>query len=270
MSHTLIQRGPKDWYCSDCHQSWQSPTKAYCPGVPVIAYKDKGGLMSKTEMDKRGYKTDRLPPPAPCVFRMTDGRNDVQYVKLYDPSLCPRKKEVKHRLVHYVDHLAWPKAWLPFLEALVAWRDDHRERETFEMRNEWDDLSFSLARQTSCLLAFTHEEIAALGETVMFTFDLMPIRTRYERRKSPDFRQCQDLIEVLLKAYHRWWWANRSPDEIETQGIEAAARTERREAEMRANNRALREGLFPLVPRVTWAEDAPPPVQLSLFEDGEG
>lgn len=281
MTHTLIQRGPKDWYCSVCRQQWTSPSKAWCPGVPVIAYKDRGPLMSQTEMDKRGYKTDAL-PISTCCYRMNTKHAEVLYVPLYDPSGCARKKVVKRKLVHYVDALHWPLAWMPFLERLVAWKDEHMGRKTetaqtveeagieadarWERLQEWHDLCFEVARMTSCLLVFTADEVAALGDTVTFTFDLMPIRLTWESR-SPSIRQRDDLIDMLLGRYRGWRYASRSPDEIAAQQTAAAEITARRVAEQRAEEAVRRAKLFEPVEWMTQDEALPPAVQKPLFEE---
>lgn len=94
--HTLIQRGPKDWYCTACHQSWQTKSKASCPGIHVVKGDEWGTLMTKTMLGKAGYKNDEssLPEPTACYRRSFDG-SSPEYVMLYDRSLCERKKEIR-------------------------------------------------------------------------------------------------------------------------------------------------------------------------------
>lgn len=271
MTHQLIKRGPKQWSCEVCHQSWTYESKAWCPGVPIIAYKNRGTLMSKTELGKRGYKNgDADLPPSPCSYRMNTAKNDVLYVKLYDPAQCTLKRPVKHKVVHHVDHLAWPKAWLPFLEALIDWKDEHhneRGQRAMDYDRAWQAQCLEVARQASSLLCFDSDDMAALGEeTVTFTFALSSLRTRYEDHGIGP-AEAQGLIELLLGRYQDYKWRTRPPLTAEEIAAQAARRAE---DEWTWNEQYAARRAKQFEPPAWMTDEAalPPPVQLPMFGEG--
>lgn len=258
--HDLIKRGSKDFYCTVCKQEWTVPSKAHCPGMVVIRYDQRGRLMSKTELDKRGYKTNVLPEPT-CLYRMTTGNVDVFYVKLYDPELCTPKKVRKHKTLHYVESLHWPKAWFLFIETVQQWENENKKGEQSRV---WRSMCLELARMASPALFFTPEEITAFaGETVEFKFPLTPIRTQWTDREA-SVKQAEELVDLLLYSYREWKWNNRPPlteEQIEQRRLKQEAR-ERTEQYALAQ---LRAGLFELPAWVTSQETQPPAIQQPLF-----
>lgn len=119
MGHTLVQRGKKDWHCTVCDQSWQSPSKAYCPGKHVVSADEWGTLMTKTQLGRAGYKNDykSLPKSTVCYRRSYDG-SDPEYVNLYDPMLCERKQTLRkgRRRSGYLHDIVVPTLCIPFIE----------------------------------------------------------------------------------------------------------------------------------------------------------
>lgn len=270
MSHDIVKRGSKRYECTVCGQEWTFPSKAHCPGMKVIAYADRGALMSKTELDKRGYKASGL-PKSECCYRMTTAQIDVLYVKLYDPAKCTRKKERKHKLVHYVDVLHWPVAWMSFLESLGTWHEDHRNEYgalTWERRHEWQEKCLEMARMASALLAFTPEDISQLHEeTIEFQFPLTAIRTHWQDHGLA-LAQAEQLIELLLSRYREYKWRNRPPL-TEEEWEQIRLKTEAYEREQQAIRDERRAKLFEGITRMTPDEDLPPAVQRSLFNGAE-
>jgi hypothetical protein len=260
MTHELIKRGAKDYYCTKCDQQWTFESKAHCPNMQVIAYRDRGPLMSKTELDKRGYKTDAL-PHATCCYRMNDANNNVLYVKLYEPSQCALKKTRKHKVLHYIDSLHWPKSWGTILETVQQWDSEHKRGEHIRA---WRQICLDTARLVSPLLAFTPDEITALGgEAIEFKFPLIPVRTEWPDR-DVSFKQAQDLIDLLLSRYSDWKWQNRPPlteAEMEARRIKQEERNRRG---LQIVNQELKER-YALPDWVTAPNDQPPAKQQSLF-----
>jgi hypothetical protein len=111
MSHQLVQRGPKDWTCVKCHQTWQAKSKAHCPGLHVVKTDEWGTLMTKTMLGRFGYKNDaaHLPKPKACYRRSYDG-SDPEYVMLYDRNECAPKKAIKkgRRKTGYLSEIVAP------------------------------------------------------------------------------------------------------------------------------------------------------------------
>lgn len=272
MTHQLIKRGPRDWYCEICHQSWTSESKAWCPGVPIISYANRGGLMSKTELGKRGFKNGNADlPPSPCSYRMNTAKNDVLYVKLYDPTQCTPKRIVKHKVVHHVDHLAFPVRWFPFLDEMTVWRRDHLNEKgilAWTVQRAWYEKCIEMARMVSPLLFYTRADIEALaGEVADFVFPLSPIRAQWEMR-GPSVDQAEALIDLLTACHRNWVWDHRPPpteDELEARRLKRE-RHDRESAERLAEFNARK---YDLPAWMTQDEAAlPPPVQLSMFGEG--
>jgi hypothetical protein len=264
MTHALVKRGPKDWYCTVCTQSWTIPSKAWCPDMIVIAYADRGPLMSQTELYKRGYKTSFL-PPSTCCYRMNTANNDVLYVKLYDPALCTLRPVKKHKVLHYIDVLHWPKAWGPLLDTIQQWDDEHKRGEHARV---WRAMCLEMGRMVSPLLTFAPDEIAAFaGDTIEFKFPLIPVRSEWADRDA-SFKMAQDLVELLLKNHRNWIWRNRPPlteAELEEQRLKTEERNRRG---LQIVNQELQER-FCLPDWVTIDADLPPAVQKTMFDDTE-
>lgn len=261
--HDIVKRGSKDYYCTVCRQSWTAPSKAYCPDMIVIPYDQRGRLMSKTELGKRGYKNgaDDL-PEATCCYRMTTGNVDVLYVKLYDPELCTPKKQRKHKTVHYAESLHWPKAWFLFLEDIYQWQIENKKGEQARV---WRSLCLEVARMTSPLLFFTPDEITAMaGETVEFKFPLTPIRTQWNERNVSS-EQAETLVDLLVYAYRDWQWKNRPPL-TEEQHEQRRLKQEARERAERYALEQMRAKLFEPPDWLTSQEVQSPAIQLSLFD----
>ena len=264
MSHNLIKRGPKRYQCTVCDQKWTFESKAHCPHMRVISYADRGPLMSKAELGKRGYQT-RFLPEATCCYRMTTGRLDVMYVKLYDPSQCALKKPRKHKVLHYVGSLHWPKAWGSFLDTIQQWCDENKKG---EQPRVWREMCLGLARMASPLLFFTPDEITSFaGETINFDFPLIAIRTQWNE-SNVSAAQAEELVDLLLSRYRNWKWQNRPPlteDEIEQRRVKVEERNRRG---LQIVTQELQER-FALPVWMTDTPELPPAIQKSLWHELE-
>jgi hypothetical protein len=261
MSHQIIKRGSKDFYCTVCIQQWTIKSKAHCPGMKVIAWAKRGTFMSQTELGQRGYKNapEDLPEPT-CCYRSSGYNHAVVYTYLYDSDQCVRKKETgRPRLIKYIETLHWPKAWLPFLEDLSEWAYAHDHRNPNHAR-EWQRWCLEIGRMASAIHCFTEDELMQLGENyVVLTFSLAAIRAHWtDRRTSMD--QVDALTEQLLRAYRK----QRQPKPLSDLAIEVNGRI--RQAKDN-REKAIRERgvqVFPswIVPAL---ESVGPAKQLSLF-----
>jgi hypothetical protein len=231
----------------------------------VIAFSDRGALRSKTELDKLGYKVDTLPRAMVC-YRMNDANNDVQYVKLYDPSTLERKRQNPRRVVHYVEALYWPVAWMDVFAHL---NEDEQERGAPMSAREWNERVRPIAGMASSLLFYAREEIEAFaGETVEFKLPVMPVRVSWPNVGMAN-KQLDDLIKRLVSCYRTWKYPPMTDEEWTVFRAEAAVKAKRAfeilSQEMPQN--AARYALPDWV--VTTDEALPPAVQLNLFDEKE-
>lgn len=253
--HDLIKRGPKHWECTVCGQEWQSESKAYCPRIPVIAFSERGALRSKTELSKLGHKTDRLPRATVC-YRMNDANNDVQYVSLYDPSTLERKRQRPHRVVHYIEALYWPVAWMDVFTHL---NEDEQERGDSMPVREWEVRVRPLAGMASSLLFYTREEIEAFaGVTIEFKLPVMPVRVSWPDVGTAN-KQLMDLIKQLQSCYRTWKYPPMTDDEWTAFKENAAIKARRALGILQQEMAQNAEARAPLV------DDGPTPVQQKLF-----
>jgi hypothetical protein len=179
MSHQLIRRGPKDWYCSACHQQWQTKSKAHCPGLHVVKSDEWGTLMTKTMLGRFGYKNDpaSLPEPKACYRRSYDG-SEPEYVPLYDRNECVRKKEIKkgRRRSGYLSEIVAPPAVVDMIErfqTLLEFEQSmaHSEDRTLSVRRY--EAAADLCNGVTCAQFMTDLELAAVS------FITLPIPPRH-------------------------------------------------------------------------------------------
>lgn len=254
--HELIKLGAKHYKCTVCGQEWQSQTKAYCPRIPVIEFRERGNLRSKTELDKLGYKVDKLPRATVC-YRMNDANNDVQYVKLYDPSSLERKRQNLRRVVHYVEELYWPVAWMDVFTFL---RQDEQDIGAPMSAREWNERVRPIASMASSLLFYSREEIEAFaGETIEFKLPVLPVRVSWPNVGTAN-KQLDDLIKRLVSCYLNWKHPPMTDEEWKVFREESAAKAKRAfeflRQEMAQNAPLIRTPLI---------DDGLTPVQQALF-----
>lgn len=261
MSHTLEKLGPKRYRCTVCHQEWQSQAKSYCPRIPVISFGDRGPLRSKTELDKLGYKTDNLPRAEVC-YRMVDGRNDVMYVKLYDPATLPRKRQNPRREVHYVEVLYWPVAWMDVFASLHELGEMMADGEAMPHR-EWLECIRPVGQMASTLLVFTREEIERMaGEVIAFRLPVLPVRTRWPNVGTAN-TQLEALYNRLKNEYLNWRYPPWTDEQWKAHRLETEEKN-RRAWEFTYKEHLERQG-WAGVTRPT--DDYALPVQRSLFKE---
>lgn len=263
MSHTLEKLGPKHFRCTVCHQEWQAPSKAYCPGLPVIPYSRRGTLMDKTELKRRGYKTDVL-PEVTCCYRLNNHHGDV-YISLYDSTQCQKANQRKHRTVHYVDSLPWPVAWMSVIENLMRFGDGEFDRQKTTV---WYTRCHEIASMAAELVHYTPDEIQQMaGETVICKFDRLQVVRMDWRMTRRHTNESMALVTALINTYLRWKAGQPLTDEEMERRAKIRAKIEaenlRREAEAKAKRDALFQGPNSLVP----PDDGPAPRQRSLFGD---
>jgi hypothetical protein len=276
MSHNIIKRGTKDFYCSVCHQQWTAPSKAHCPQLPVIAFSHRGTWMSQTELNHRGYRTKTLPEPIAC-YRTSDTNHSVVYVWLYDPALCERKTPTTRlRTLLYVDNLQWPVSWLTVFEKSIEYRDmldekaqralDHDPQQYRDPR--WQSIAREIAECASSLVFFSQDEAALLvGEMIPLSFPLLAIRRQWADgwHRQTDMHK---VVQSLEKAYKEHQWRMRprlSEDQLQELTLKREARTQEmivKEAERRAR-------LFDLPDWITLHDRLGPAKQKGLFGEEE-
>lgn len=264
MSHTLEKLGPKHYRCTVCHQEWQSPSQAYCPGLPVIPRSQRGTLMDKTELKRRGYKTDNL-PEVTCCYRLFTQHGDV-YVDLYDSTQCEKAQQRKHRIVHYIDSLAWPVAWMSTIENLIRIKDESWKQATAD----WYQRSHEIASMAAELVHYTPDEVRTMaGEIVIVKFDrlrLVRLDWRTTRRHSNDSTA---LTAELINAYKRWKSTQPLTEEEIARRALIRAQIEQDKRRSEAEAKARRDALFNGPNRLVPPLDGPAPQQRPLFEDAE-
>jgi hypothetical protein len=268
MSHQIVKRGAKDYTCSVCNQHWTIPSKAHCPGLPVVPFSKRGTWMSQTELDHRGYRIKALPEPIACYRTAVD--HSVVYVWLYDPVLCERKRESKRlKVLHYVDTLQWPTMWLDAFERAIEYRDLLDERAQRAIAHDplnyrdpaWQLIVRDIAERASSLVFFAADE---LGETVTLSIPLSGVRRQWSENwhRQSDMHK---LVSSLERAYkeHQWKTRPRLSDEqlqaLEDKRIAHEREREAQESERRAKLFEFSRHLVPDTPLT-------PAIQRELFE----
>lgn len=283
MSHRLIQRGPKDWFCTVCHQDWQSKSKAHCPGMHVIKHDEWGTLMTKTMLGKAGYKNgwQDLPEPVCCYRRSFDG-SDPEYVMLYDRSLCVRKKEIKkgRRKTGYLSQLVVT----PLLKTLIERYEEsiilHNTTPFTEDRfliHYWYQCASDLANAAVCTQLMTDQELERDG---FFTIEITPLQFSKGLVFADGGTPSRNIADRVLAGYRLY---RDGPTVIESVSADAAApapvvideaEIERqrliKEAEDRnrqAREARVREELLEMHVRGAYQPGLTPAVQRSMFDE---
>lgn len=281
MSHSLIQRGPKDWYCTVCHQQWMTKSKATCPGLHVVKSDEWGTLMTKTMLGRFGYKNDAasLPEPKACYRRSYDG-SDPEYVPLYDRDECVRKKEIKkgRRRSGYLSEIVAPPIAVAMIERLQAHLTfeqgmAHSEDRSLSARRY--EVAADLCNTVVCAQWMTDAELAAAGFITLpipprqlpkgtvftertggvlgFAFDVL---RSYEAYRNPDVPRPIDRRP--LAAYE----AAQTRQKIREQAQEA-----RRQEQRKQEKASLPARSVDYADWQTQDENLPPAVQTSMFGD---
>ncbi len=276
MSHQIIKRGTKDFYCAVCRQQWTAPSKAHCPRLPVIAFSQRGTWASQTELSHRGYRVKTLPEPIAC-YRSSDSNHSVIYVWLYDPALCERKKPTTRlRTLLYVDSLQWPISWLTTFERSLEYRDMLDEKAQHALDNEpqtyrdpmWQSIAREIAECASSLVFFSQDELTTLcGDMALLSFPLLGIR----RQWADNWHRQTDMhkaVQSLEKAYKEHKWRSR-PRLSEDQLQELSLKREQRTQEMIVKEAERRARLFDPPDWITPHDRLGPAQQRGLFGDEE-
>lgn len=260
MSHTILQRGPKDFTCTVCGQSWVSESKGYCPGVTVYPYGAWGTLMTKNQLSAKGFSVTpaTLPEPVGAYRRV----KEADYVMLYDQTQAQAKKSIKRtRITYYLESLLWPYSQLSVLD---EWRA--MEYGKFEP-SERSALIRTISEMAVCLGAFAPHEAAALTDGAMLTLNpAMTVHRQYGRQGF--WGEREKLVERVTAAYGRFLWTPKLMDEavVEFHRRKSAAKEEEREAARRAQRLAEFERMGnSLIDDVIDT----PAVQRSLFDEKE-
>jgi hypothetical protein len=234
----------------------------------VIAYSDRGALMSQTELGHRGYRTAQKDLPEPmCCYRSSGYNHAVVYTWLYDPARCVLKKQTtRPRLVQYIDSLIWPNAWLPFLEELQQW-DNENDKSKHPGTREWQRRCLELGRIASAAILFSKAELEQLKEEyVVLSFSLTAIRPHWgDHRTSRE--QAEKLCEQMLRSYRS---KHRVQPPLSEVGMEVKRRVQA--ACERQKETGLERMRLELKAKFAWAEQLPtatgsqpPAVQQALF-----
>lgn len=265
MSHQLVKRGSKSYECTVCGQHWTQPSKAHCPGLPVIAWSQRGTLMSQTELSQRGYRINTAPTPSAC-YRSQDYNHNTIYVWLYDSTQCERKRETKRlKIIQHVDTLQWPRIWMSALDRYNEFVDMATEqaqkviaREPEFYRDEmFQSIVRDIAERASCLV-FSPE----IEDTIILKIPLTGIRRAYGEgwNRVLDMHK---LVASLMRAYKEYMWHNRPPLTDEQKSA-IAAKQEAYTQEQARLDAERRAALFDF-PRTLVDHSGDTPVQRSLF-----
>lgn len=254
--HQIVKRGPKDYYCTVCHQSWQKESKAYCPGLPVYWHGAWGDLLTKNQLGAKGYSIGKnaLPAPVGC-YRGMDG-----YVMLYDAKdATPKRASTRVNTTYYLESVYWPKAMFPIL-------DHHTEHQwdiTKEPRSH-DEIIWTYREiaELAIHLGCFNEEGNQMTEGVLLVLKpAMIVHRRYgewgnetERRK---------LGTRVIEAYRKWRIDTR-PRLTDEQLAELEAQRQKREEERKQAEAEARKQLFNF-PRHLVENTGPTPTQQSLL-----
>lgn len=178
MTHELIKRGAKDYYCTKCDQEWTSPSKAHCPGLHVVKADEWGTLMTKTQLGRFGYKNDapHLPKPQACYRRSYDG-SSPEYVMLYDRNECVPKKEIKkgRRKTGYLSEIAVPPIVATMIERfqrVMKTEDELKHSADHSMISLRYEAAADLCNLVTCAQLMTDQELQAVG---FITLQIPPI-----------------------------------------------------------------------------------------------
>lgn len=212
MTHNLIKRGSKDYYCTKCNQQWTAPSKAHCPNLKVYKYDEFGALMTKTQLGQAGYKNmpKDLPTPTGCYRRTMDGR-DNEYVKLYDPSLCEKKKPSNRprKKTGVLSKVVIPSSILALID---LYRDTTHIRETnkysqdHDIFHHWTESAIDLANAVQYAQLMTDEELAQANA---ITLIITPYRFRGEVYDARNPSNAHMIARRVMTAYQHYLSAQR-------------------------------------------------------------
>lgn len=257
MSHNIVKRGPRDFYCTVCHQQWVSESKAYCPGLPVRSPSET--LLTKNQLSAKGYSvTDKaLPKPVACYRGYDD------YVMLYDPAhATPKRASTRPRATYYLETIWWPRAMLLFLEQYVALTDGPDKGYHDEMIARQREIS-DFAIHLGCFSETEGKAITDDDGVLLTLAPAMTVHKRYQAQGLWDERQ--KLAARIIEAYRHWRWQPKPMD---------AAVAEFRRMEREKNRRMEREEMaarFAIEranqPKRLIEEDCTPVKQRAMFDD---
>jgi hypothetical protein len=211
MTHNLVKRSSKDYYCTKCGQQWTGPSKAHCPNLKVFKYNEFGTLMTKTQLGQAGYKNTpkALPAPTGCYRRTMDGR-DNEYVKLYDPALCEKKPPSKRprKQTGLLSKVLVPASLIPLI-------DDYRETSQIrentknfnsDIFNHWTQSAVELANEIQEAQLMPDEELARANAITLLITPSRFFGNVYETRNPSDAHM---ISRRVVSAYQRYMDAQK-------------------------------------------------------------